>query len=45
MRLHRRLVLAGLAGIAAPARAEEPIRLGLLRTLSPAPLYLAQERG
>lgn len=42
----RRHVLAGLAGLAASsARAEEPIRLGLLRTLSPAPLYLAQERG
>ena len=27
------------------ARAAEPVRLGLLRTLSPAPFYIAQERG
>ncbi|MBS0559398.1 MAG: ABC transporter substrate-binding protein [Proteobacteria bacterium] len=27
------------------ARAAEPIRLGLLHTLSPAPFYIAQERG
>jgi NitT/TauT family transport system substrate-binding protein len=28
-----------------PARATEPVRLGLLHTLSPAPFYIAQERG
>lgn len=34
------------AAIAAPsARAGEPLRLGLLQTLSPAPFYIAQERG
>ncbi len=49
MRLGRRscLALAGAfaAGGPARARAAEPIRLGLLHTLSPAPLYLAQQRG
>ena len=34
-----------LAAAARPARAGAPIRLGLLHTLSPAPLYLAQARG
>src|SRR6195952_782716 len=29
----------------APAQAAEPMRLGLLHTLSPAPFYIAQERG
>ncbi len=28
-----------------PARAADPLRLGLLHTLSPAPFYIAQERG
>ena len=28
-----------------PAHAADPLRLGLLRTLSPAPFYIAQERG
>ena len=28
-----------------PAQAAEPLRIGLLRTLSPAPLYIAMERG
>ncbi len=38
------LILAWLLGTL-PALAADPIRLGLLRTLSPAPFYLAQERG
>lgn len=37
-------VLAGLLWASA-ARADEPLRLGLLHTLSPAPFYIAQERG
>jgi NitT/TauT family transport system substrate-binding protein len=47
MNISRRTALvAGLACAAArPARAGETIRLGLLRTLSPAPFYLAQARG
>jgi NitT/TauT family transport system substrate-binding protein len=46
MHITRRTALAGLAaGVAIPAQAGEKIRLGLLRTLSPAPFYLAQERG
>ena len=36
------LMLVGLAG---PAGAAEPLRIGLLHTLSPAPLYIAMERG
>ena len=45
--LNRRACLALLATAAAAprARAAEPLRLGLLHTLSPAPFYLAQERG
>jgi NitT/TauT family transport system substrate-binding protein len=39
-----KIVLAGLL-LASAARAEEPLRLGLLHTLSPAPFYIAQERG
>src|SRR3984893_2786353 len=31
--------------IAPPAHATAPVRLGLLHTLSPAPFYIAQERG
>ena len=37
------LFAAGLA--AGRAHAAEPLRLGLLHTLSPAPFYIAQERG
>jgi len=37
------LLAAGLA--ATRARAAQPLRLGLLHTLSPAPFYIAQERG
>ncbi len=39
-----KILLAGLL-FASVARAEEPLRLGLLHTLSPAPFYIAQERG
>ena len=46
MRLQRRTLIAALATLPATrARAGEPIRLGLLKTLSPAPFYLAQENG
>lgn len=45
MRLTRRAALVAGAAFAMPARAAAPIRLGLLRTASPAPLYIAQERG
>jgi len=46
MRLARRAALVlGATSLALPARAAAPIRLGLLRTASPAPLYIAQERG
>ena len=47
MHLGRRSCLALIAAAAAARRASaaEPIRLGLLHTLSPAPLYIAQERG
>ena len=38
------ILLAGLLWASA-ARAAEPLRLGLLHTLSPAPFYIAQERG
>ena len=38
------LILTLLIG-AFPARAADPVRLGLLHTLSPAPFYIAQERG
>ena len=31
--------------LASAAQAAEPVRLGLLHTLSPAPFYIAQERG
>jgi NitT/TauT family transport system substrate-binding protein len=43
----RRAALAGLgAAVISPAvRAATPLRLGLLHTLSPAPFYIAQERG
>ena len=46
MHLSRRSALAlASTAIALPVRASTPIRLGLLRTASPAPLYIAQERG
>lgn len=46
MTLARRAALALVAStLALPARAAGPIRLGLLRTASPAPFYIAQERG
>jgi NitT/TauT family transport system substrate-binding protein len=38
------MLLAGLLWASA-AHASEPLRLGLLHTLSPAPFYIAQERG
>ena len=31
--------------LSAGAHAADPVRLGLLHTLSPAPFYIAQERG
>ena len=44
--LTRRAALAMPALLLAhPARAAEPLRIGLLHTLSPAPLYVAMERG
>ncbi len=46
MTIARRSMMAlAAAAVAAPARAAPVIRLGLLKTLSPAPFYLAQERG
>lgn len=48
MKLDRRTALGLIAAaLATNARAQagEPLRLGLLHTLSPAPLYIAQERG
>ena len=44
---HRRTLLAAMAAtaVAAPARAGAPIRLGVLRTVSPAPFYIAHSRG
>ena len=49
-RIRTALLLAALAwGVVpsgfTPARAADPLRLGLLHTLSPAPFYIAQERG
>jgi len=41
----RSLLLLTAAAAATQVRAAEPIRLGLLHTLSPAPFYLAQGRG
>jgi NitT/TauT family transport system substrate-binding protein len=45
--LTRRSVIAALiaATTSSHASAADPVRLGLLRTLSPAPFYMAQERG
>ena len=47
MKITRRttLTLATAAFATGRAKAAEPIRLGMLHTLSPAPFYLAQERG
>jgi NitT/TauT family transport system substrate-binding protein len=47
MDLGRRAALgvAAAASVWRPARSAAPIRLGLLRTLSPAPFYIAQSRG
>lgn len=46
MTLSRRsLLTAGAAALATPARATAPLRLGMLKTLSPAPFYIAQQRG
>lgn len=42
--LTRRTALGVLSGTVL-ARAAQPLRLGLLHTLSPAPFYVAQERG
>lgn len=39
------LLAAGLAARGTRAAALQPLRLGLLHTLSPAPLYIAKERG
>lgn len=39
------LALTLIAATAATARAADPVRLGILHTLSPAPFYIAQERG
>lgn len=42
------ILLAGLLwafGTRGAAHADEPLRLGLLHTLSPAPFYIAQQRG
>ena len=43
--LHRRTAIAAGLAFVAHARAATPLRIGLLRTLSPAPLYIAMERG
>ena len=46
MQFGRRTMMALAAAAAArPAGAAEPVRLGMLHTLSPAPFYLAQEQG
>jgi len=47
-RIPGKIVLAGLLWASAAhitTHAAEPVRLGLLHTLSPAPFYIAQERG
>ncbi len=41
----RRWLLPGLLCLPLTAEAAEPLRLGLLHTLSPAPFYMAQESG
>jgi NitT/TauT family transport system substrate-binding protein len=46
MQLGRRGILALAAAAAArPARAAQTVRLGMLKTLSPAPFYIAREQG
>jgi NitT/TauT family transport system substrate-binding protein len=40
-----RFLLVGLCLFGSAAQAADPVRLGLLQTLSPAPFYLAWERG
>lgn len=47
MNIGRRAWIGGVAAasLGVEARAAAPIRLGMLHTLSPAPFYLAQERG
>lgn len=46
MQLGRRGLLGLAAAIAArPARAAETVKLGMLKTLSPAPFYMAKEQG
>ena len=45
MTVTRRAIMAAGVMMAGPARAAEVVRLGLLKTLSPAPFYLAQENG
>ncbi len=46
MQLGRRSLIAlAAAASASPARAAETVRLGLLKTLSPAPFYIAREQG
>jgi NitT/TauT family transport system substrate-binding protein len=39
------LVCLATLSVIAPGRANDVVRLGLLHTLSPAPFYIAQERG
>ena len=39
------LALAALPALARPARAATGLRIGILHTLSPAPLYVAMDRG
>ena len=43
-KIPRTILLAALF-LTSAAQAGEPVRLGLLHTLSPAPFYIAQERG
>jgi len=44
--MRRRMVIGAGLALAVPARAAPiPLRIGLLHTLSPAPLYIAMERG
>lgn len=38
-------ILLAAVFLSSAAHADEPLRLGLLHTLSPAPFYIAQERG
>ena len=45
MTIHKIIPLLALVFAALPAQAADAVRLGLLKTLSPAPFYIAQERG